>query len=389
MGFLNLSDPPKKIERIVDYDSPSPTLTLGQRLERDLREAPPFGWSRAYLLLLIALIPLLVALLQPPKKYDVQERLAHTLSRLPVQDQARIGTAFELNKQPLEGLLMSLPDHRIENAHLARDSWTHWIYAAGAAGLFFALLLLMFPSSRAQPLDLLRIGLFTGTIGTLLLLLFQFAAASTQGAWPIPRGMLSLMFAAVFYVLKFFGYFYSSAINPSSGLVASWAGFTLGVGYCEETCKLMPLVRHFRYKATLDWRGACMWGMASGVGFGITEGIFYASRYNGIQTVEIYAVRFISCVVLHAMWTGAAAITLYERQNSVQEGDPGFLEHRGRLLQIIAIPMILHGLYDTSLKREMIGLALLVALFSFVWIALKIERMRQLETRTLASAPAV
>src|SRR5262245_49125983 len=91
MGFLNLSDPPPTPKRVLDYDSPSPTLTLGQRIERDLKESPPRGWSRTYLFLLIALVLLLVSLLRPAKKYDVQERLAHTLARLSVKDQVKIG----------------------------------------------------------------------------------------------------------------------------------------------------------------------------------------------------------------------------------------------------------------------------------------------------------
>jgi RsiW-degrading membrane proteinase PrsW (M82 family) len=381
MGFLNLSDPPPTAKRVVDYDSPSPTLTLDQRIERDLKESPPRGWSRAYLFLLIGLVPLLVSLLHPAKKYDVQERLAHTLARLSVKDQVKIGAEFAKNKQSIEKLLMALPDHRIEEAHVGRDSWIHWFYAAVAASVFYWFLVLVFPSSRATPQELLRTGVFTGTIGMLLLLLFQFAAAATQGAWPIPTGAGSFIFSVIFYILKFFGYSYTAALNPASGLFLSWMGFTFGVGFCEETCKMMPLVRHFRYKGTLDWRGACMWGMASGVGFGISEGISYASGYNGIQTAGIYAVRFISCVALHAIWSGAAAITLFERQESVQEGNTGFLEFRWRLLKIIAVPMILHGLYDTALKKEMNGLALLVALFSFCWIALQVERMCRAEAK--------
>ena len=115
--------------------------------------------------------------------------------------------------------------------------------------------------------------------------------------------------------------------------------------------------------------------------FGISEGIFYASDYNGIQTADIYAVRFISCVALHAIWTGAAAITLFEQQDSVQEGGIGLLEYRWRLLKIIAVPMVLHGLYDTSLKKEMGVLALLVAVVSFGWIAFQVEKMCRLEAR--------
>src|SRR5215510_9309050 len=161
MGFLNLSDPRPKVSRVVDYDSPSPTLTLEQKIERDLKESPPRGWSRTYLFLLAALIPLMVSLVHPGNRYDVQARLAHTHSKLPAKDQVRIADDFAKNKQPIEKLLMTLPGHRIENAFLGRDSWMHWVYAAVAAGAFLGFMVLVFPSSRAKPRDLLRIGLFT------------------------------------------------------------------------------------------------------------------------------------------------------------------------------------------------------------------------------------
>ena len=65
---------------------------------------------------------------------------------------------------------------------------------------------------------------------------------------------------------------------------------------------------------------ALLLGLASGVGFGVSEGITYASNYyNGIQTAGIYGVRFISCVALHSMWSAAAAITAFERQRLVKE----------------------------------------------------------------------
>ena len=146
---------------------------------------------------------------------------------------------------------------------------------------------------------------------------------------------------------------------------------------------MLPLIRHFRCEATLDWRGAYLWGLASGVGFGISEGITYASNYyNGIQTAEVYAVRFISCVALHAIWSGAAAIMLFGRQHLVKgriEGAAGILEFLLYLLTIVAVPMVLHGFYDTLLKKEMNDLAFFVAAASFGWMAFQVERLRRVE----------
>src|SRR5262249_46186333 len=44
-------------------------------------------------------------------------------------------------------------------------------------------------------------------------------------------------------------------------------------------------------------------------------------------------------------------------------------------LVYIAVPMVLHGLYDTLLKKEMAAMALLVAVLSFGYLALRISRL--------------
>ncbi len=44
------------------------------------------------------------------------------------------------------------------------------------------------------------------------------------------------------------------------------------------------------------------------------------------------------------------------------------------VLKVLLVPMFLHGLYDTFLKKDMPGAAFLTALFSFGWLAYQIER---------------
>ncbi len=337
------------------------------------------AWNRRYLFLPVALIPLLILLLSPANQNDISQRFSQTVSKLSEQDQARINESISKQETTLEDVVMALPGHRIEDAHLSRDSWRHWLYAAMAAGVFFLFLILVFPSSTATPQHLLMVGLFTGTIGILLLLGFQVAAAVTQGLWLRGANIVTVLF----YVVKFIGYSYNAALDPNNGFLLSSIGFICGVGFCEEVCKMLPLVRHFRSEVTLDWRGAYLWGLASGVGFGISEGITYASNYyNGIQTAEVYAVRFISCVALHAIWSGAAAIMLFGRQHLVKgriEGAAGILEFLLYLLTIVAVPMVLHGFYDTLLKKEMNDLAFFVAVASFGWMAFQVERLRRVE----------
>src|SRR5262245_1236041 len=95
------------------------------------------AWNRRYLLLSAALIPLLILLLLPANQDDISRRFSQTVSKLPEQDQGRIKDSISKQEATLEDLVMALPDHRIENAHLSRDSWVHWLYAAVAAAVFF------------------------------------------------------------------------------------------------------------------------------------------------------------------------------------------------------------------------------------------------------------
>jgi RsiW-degrading membrane proteinase PrsW (M82 family) len=129
----------------------------------------------------------------------------------------------------------------------------------------------------------------------------------------------------------------------------------------------------------IEWRGACVWGLASGVGFGVAEGIMYSSDYyNGIHTSGIYLVRFVSCVALHAIWSAAVGLTLWHQRSRLAE-DLDLKELAVVILIALAGPMILHGLYDTMLKRDMSIWALVTALASFAWLAGLIEWTRRQE----------
>src|SRR5207244_3665732 len=96
--------------------------------------------------------------------------------------------------------------------------------------------------------------------------------------------------------------------------------FTFGVGLCEELVKAIPILCATSMERKLDWRGACAWGLASGVGFGVAEGIMYSSDYyNGIAGFDIYLVRFLSCVALHASWTAAVAVMIWQNQANLEQ----------------------------------------------------------------------
>ena len=213
---------------------------------------------------------------------------------------------------------------------------------------------------------------FTATIGILFLLIVQFIAAFTQGMIIIPRSIVGIFLC----ILQLIGFSYRAAADPSNGFLLSFIGYTAGVGLCEELCKAAPLFFKYREPNDQSWKGAFLWGIASGAGFGLAEGVTYASDfYNGVSGADAYFVRNLSCVALHAVWTGSAAITLHRKQHLFQ-GEMAWYDFLVRTLVVIYVPMILHGLYDTLLKKEMSGLALVVAVASFGYLAFQISRLR-------------
>ena len=344
--------------------APVPPPSHAAPLYGGLSERAPRLGNRMYAVLLLALVPLIWNTLSDPD--DTMRRLAQTMQANP--DVAR---QFQQREDAtIDDLLLALPDHRVQGAMVARDSWVHWGMALAAGGLFFALAMVTLRSRDHKPRPLLLVGLFTGTLGILLLLGFQYVADWTQGVWVRGRGLATVLF----YIVKFIGFSYRAADDPSNGFLLSFVGYTCGVGFCEEVCKALPLLWHFRTQGKLTWRGAWVWGLASGAGFGVAEGILYSSRYyNGLSTGGIYGVRFISCVALHAIWSAAVGVMLYRRQDLFRKAE-GFLGMVAQTIIIIAVPMVLHGLYDTLLKQDYAVWALAAAVASFAWLAWQIER---------------
>lgn len=340
--------PPKR-ERV------GATATARSSLARTL--SPPRSSGRWYWLFALTLIPLAFSLLSSAS--DIDERIASSLEAHP---EVLVKLA-QSEDEGVEALLDALPDGRLDGAHLSRRSWVHWLYAGIATAFFAALLMFLFDRGEATFGQLALVGLATGTVGIILLLSFQFVAGWTQGFWLRGRGIIVILF----YIIKFIGFSYRAASDPTNGFVLSFLGFTLGVGLCEEFIKALPLYIKVRDGDALSWRKALVWGLASGVGFGVAEGIMYSSDfYNGISTWGIYPVRFISCVALHALWTGSVALMLWHNQE-VAGGELDSGEWFLGLLKVQSVPMLLHGLYDTLLKREMNALALVTAVASFGW----------------------
>ncbi len=348
--------------------SPDPT-TRNKSLPPLTANETPLWLRHLHWLLALALIPLAFSLLhKSADDEDLKSRLRDTVAQAPPEVQDRVEQVMSSDDATVDDLFNVLPNRKLLGAFLPRNSKLHWLMALGSIVLFMSFFMLLGSDGSTAPWHLLLVGLFTATIGIALLLLLQLAAEATQGSWYFGRGIVAL----VLLIVKLIGASYSAASDPDSNFFLSFLGYTVGVGLCEETCKLLPVMFRFRRPNDYSWRNAFLWGLASGAGFGISEGIIYAGTgYNGITGGQIYLVRFISCVALHAVWTGSAAVMLHRKQHLLQASMPWY-EYFVPLIVYVGIPMVLHGLYDTCLKKDQNAIALVVAIVSFGYLAVQI-----------------
>jgi RsiW-degrading membrane proteinase PrsW (M82 family) len=330
-------------------------------------QAPAPRPARDYLywVLLAALFPLLTTLFGKDEESFV-DRLARTVSEHP-ELRARVEKLLQDPDATLDELLVTLPGQRLDdNALLPRKARTQWWYATLSVVLFLLLVRWLFAREPTRIWTLLLTAFFTSTVGIGFLFLME-------GVFEPP---------------------FRRALEPDRSFFINLLGYTWGVGLCEELCKALPILWYVRRRAT--WQGACLWGMASGVGFGVAEGISYSSvLYNGISGADAYVSRFVSCVALHAVWSASVGITIFQCRRLVR-GALGTLFHDGvfqwqelvlPLLRVLGVAMVLHGSYDALLNKNYVAPALLVALCSFAWMGWQIETCREREDRRLA-APA-
>lgn len=332
---------------------------------------PPAWLRHLHWLLVLALVPLAVTMLKKGEtEGDLLRRLDESIEKAPPEARAKAVRAMEDANADLDDVITALPRQRLLGAALPRNTHWHWAFALGAIVLYMSFFVFLGTGGVAKPGHLLAVGLFTGTVGILFLVIVQVIAMVSDGIKP-GGGCVVMVFLAF---AKLIGASYRAALDPDTGFLLSFLGFTAGVGFLEELCKAVPVLFYFRKTRREGWRGGFLWGLASGAGFGISEGVMYsADFYNGITGSGIYVVRFVSCVALHALWTGTVAITVQQKQEWLLKAKR-VRDCIAPVFVYIAVPVVLHGLYDTLLKKDMEGLALLVALLSFGFLAYLVSR---------------
>lgn len=303
---------------------------------------------------LLFLVPLLVLILFPDA--TPFERLEKLRELHP-----EFANAFANARNATEAL-KALPEGRLPGAHVRYDSLIHWLYAGFAICGATWLLGIHWRDKHADLPRLLLTGLATATFGLLLLYVIQILAVASLNMTMMPMGR----FGIIRIILGMIGYSYRCAIDPSMSFLPSFMGFTLGVGFCEELVKAIPVIMYLQAQDKVSWRGACLVGLASGAGFGIAESIHYSvSYYHGISSGLVYLVRFASCVALHAFLCSSVALLVYHNQDWI--GDWSYEGVGMFVVSYLLISMVLHGLYNTLLKSGLPIGALVVYAGTFGW----------------------
>ncbi len=356
---------------LVTFPRPLPPAPPGPSPSAKAPPVPAPGlWSTdcLYWVLLLALLPLVLTLFEDRDTLDVRKRLERTVAARP-ELKPRLEELMKSETATVEDLFRALPGHRIDQlAWLPRESASHWLFAGISVAAFFAVG--MFMMRRVVPTwHLPLIGAFTATIGIACLLVLQ----------------------------DFTGQSMRLALDPRGSFGARLLGYVFAVGLGEELCKALPVLVYVRWGRAPTWRGAFLWGLASGVGFGVAEGVLYAARmYHGVAPADVYLVRFASCVALHGVWSASVGITIFQSRAVVGRLVAAVFfgarllrweEVAWPLLRVLGVAMVLHGLYDALLTEQMIVPALLVALVSFGWLGWQVESAREQDARQEQSPP--
>lgn len=164
----------------------------------------------------------------------------------------------------------------------------------------------------------------------------------------------------------------------TNSFIGKFIGFVLGVGVLEETIKAIPLYYIiFKAKEPIVPQTLVFYGLMSGIGFGVLEGVDYQTRTNATleynEAFFMNIARLTSLPFLHAIWCGIAGYFI-----SFSNIYP--LYRNGFLTMAILIPAILHGSYDVF-GWSIIGLAITV--FSVLLLVFYLKKCKDYQNKLI------
>lgn len=168
-------------------------------------------------------------------------------------------------------------------------------------------------------------------------------------------------------------------INAASLLISLPASIVF-IGFPEELTKALVLFALWRWAKLPALRAFIYYGMLSGLGFGIKEGVDYvfgpyAAQYNKDHNVEEFFfgifLRLSSLPFFHATWTGIAAFNIWFAAKIPSA-------RSGLILLAILVPAVFHGVYDSLIDKHA-GWALTVIALAVILLGIYAASAAQFE----------
>jgi RsiW-degrading membrane proteinase PrsW (M82 family) len=257
------------------------------------------------------------------------------------------------------GLNLLLPKDSISFKTLKGDSKLIIISLVGLAPAF------LIKFTLASVITFYAIALYFSLIWALFFYtVFKTSQVSVKKTIYIFFSVQVLIFFSVFVLdINQFNPFYK-LIEDESPFISRVIGFVFGVGVFEEFIKILPVYFFIKYsKEPLLPQTVVFYGLISGIGFGVFEGVVYQigvnSKLDYNTSFFMNIARLTSLPFLHAVWSGISSYFiafsfLYP------------IKRYAMWLLAIMIPAILHGLYDVftwsliGLFIAYLGVALLI-----------------------------
>jgi RsiW-degrading membrane proteinase PrsW (M82 family) len=257
----------------------------------------------------------------------------------------RLSPREEREKEALSGKTNSL------------SPWS-WLTASGVFGslawlregeLLMLVIVGLFPIAAATVFPVLNTFWTISIYFSILWALFLFHFFRTPET-RVAACVVAFMFTPVFSVATLLEAQQTTVLRfldsaaYSTDFWTRFTGFVVGVGVSEELCKAaVVLLIVWRARIPFSPSTSMLYGMMSGLGFGIFEGLFYQQYVNpsaGYETGYLLNIlRITSIPFLHSMWAGLSAYFI---------GTSRFLTKGRWIFTLIGLSAaaILHGTYD-------------------------------------------
>jgi protease PrsW len=297
---------------------------------------------------------------------------------------AGIDTAFDFSKAVGEDLKVLLPYLRIEFDEVQAFEWfkDRRLQVTAVFGLAPLAVISLFSDSLQTAYWALAFY-FSAFWAAFFYFIFPTEGLRFSRALFCFFGTAVISMSLLLMSYRFFPMHQLSALTNSESDVLRAFGFLFGVGVPEEVCKalvLFLLLRLSRQRGDLVIQNVMFYGLMSGLGFGIYEGVKYqsgANFWNSHNSGEYYLLnmlRLTSLPFIHAIWTGTSSYFLFFADRFPKR-------RKGLLALAVGVPAVLHGAYDL-LSDNLLGL--LIALASVALLFVYLNKAKQIDEALLA-----